>query len=238
MLADEPYAEWAIRVRERYETLCQEARLAVARDRAMGAGRAGRDDMLAAWQSCLDHDPASEEAAGALIRAYLAQGRPELAARVFERCRVALEQLGLRISPSLERLYAPPRPLFGPRSRALDTGDRATAPSDAAGAASSAGARPGPALAGPTPPLLPREERRPVSVLFAEVAAPAGLAGAVGLETLRELVGGSLAAVIAEVEALGGTVTSVRAGACRRCSARRRRTRTIRSGPSSRPSAR
>ena len=59
------------------------------------------------------------------------------------------------------------------------------------------------------PPPLPREERRPVSVLFAEVAAPAGLAGAVGLETLRELVGGSLAAVITEVEALGGTVTSV-----------------------------
>src|SRR5580692_9877514 len=114
LLADEPYAEWAIRVRERYETLCQEARLALARDRAMGAGRAGRDDVLAAWQACLDHDPASEEAAGALIRAYLAQGRPELAARVFERCRVALEQLGLRISPSLERLYAParaPRPV-------------------------------------------------------------------------------------------------------------------------------
>jgi class 3 adenylate cyclase len=41
------------------------------------------------------------------------------------------------------------------------------------------------------------------------VAAPAGLAGAIGLETLRELVGGSLAAVITEVEALGGTVTSV-----------------------------
>ena len=109
LLADEPYAEWAIRVRERYETLCQEARLALARDRAMGAGRSGRDDTLAAWQSCLDHDPASEEAAGALIRAYLAQGRPELAARVFERCRVALEQLGLRISPSLERVYAPAR---------------------------------------------------------------------------------------------------------------------------------
>ena len=109
LLADEPYAEWAIRVRERYETLCQEARLALARDRAMGAGRSGRDDALAAWQSCLDHDPASEEAAGALIRAYLAQGRPELAARVFERCRVALEQLGLRISPSLERIYAPAR---------------------------------------------------------------------------------------------------------------------------------
>src|ERR1700735_5546427 len=42
LLADEPYAEWAIRVRERYETLRQEARLALARDRAAGAGRGGR----------------------------------------------------------------------------------------------------------------------------------------------------------------------------------------------------
>jgi len=194
LLADEPYAEWAIRVRERYETLGQEARLALARDRAMGAGRAGPDDVLAAWRSCLDHDPASEEAAGALIRAYVAQGRPELAARVFERCRLALEQLGLRISPSLERLYAPIRD---------------TRPADALSEPGAAQPAASPA-SGPTPPpARPREERRPVSVLFAEVAAPAGLASAVGLETLRELVGGSLAAVITEVEALGGTVTSV-----------------------------
>ena len=50
-----------------------------------------------------------------------------------------------------------------------------------------------------------------MTVLFAEVAAPAGLpgAGTLGLEALREIVGGSLAAVIAEVEALGGTVISV-----------------------------
>ena len=228
LLADEPYAEWAIRVRERYETLRQEARLALARDRATGAGRAGRDDVLAAWQSCLDHDPASEEAAGALIRAYLAQGRPELAARVFERCRVALEQLGLRISPSLERLYAPARdPRLAraaappvPETAHTATASAATLLATAAPSASAPAvpetAQPalsgtaGPTTAGPAaPPLLPREERRPVSVLFAEVAAPAGLAGAVGLETLRELVGGSLAAVITEVEALGGTVTSV-----------------------------
>ena len=219
LLADEPYAEWAIRVRERYETLCQEVRLALARDRAVGAGRAGRDDVLAAWQSCLDHDPASEEAAGALIRAYLAQGRPELAARVFERCRVALEQLGLRISPSLERLYAPARDPRPARAAAPSVPENAQptppsttgpAPSAAAGLTPSAAAGPAAsAPAGLTPPPLPREERRPVSVLFAEVAAPAGLAGAVGLETLRELVGGSLAAVITEVEALGGTVTSV-----------------------------
>ena len=218
LLADEPYAEWAIRVRERYETLCQEARLALARDRAMGAGRSGRDDTLAAWQSCLDHDHASEEAAGALIRAYLAQGRPELAARVFERCRVALEQLGLRISPSLERIYAPARDSRPARAAGLSVPETAqSAPfASAASAASLTGtaqsggaATFGSAASGPPASPLPREERRPVSVLFAEVAAPAGLAGAVGLETLRELVGGSLAAVITEVEALGGTVTSV-----------------------------
>jgi class 3 adenylate cyclase/tetratricopeptide (TPR) repeat protein len=46
-------------------------------------------------------------------------------------------------------------------------------------------------------------------VLFAEVDAPAGLAGTLGLEALRDLVGGSLATVIAEVESFGGTVTSV-----------------------------
>jgi adenylate cyclase len=182
LLEDEPYADWAARPRERLEALRQQARLALARDRAKGHGRSGGDDTMAAWQSCLDHDPACEEAAGALIRGYVGQGRPEIAARVFERCRAALEDLGLRISPSLERLYAAATP------------EPVTVP-------------PAPALAAPPP--LPREERRPVSVLFAEVAAPAGLAGALGLETLREIVGGSLAAVIAEVEALGGTVISV-----------------------------
>jgi class 3 adenylate cyclase/tetratricopeptide (TPR) repeat protein len=180
LLADEPYADWAARPRERLEALRQEARLALARDRAMGSGRSGADNVMSAWQSCLDHDPACEEAAGAMVRGYIARGRPELAARVFERCRAALEELGLRISPSLERVYAAP-----------------VLPA----------ATPVPPVAAPPP--IPREERRPVSVLFAEVAAPAGLAGSLGLETLREIVGGSLAAVIAEVEALGGTVISV-----------------------------
>ena len=190
LLADEPYAGWAERARERLAALRQEARLVLARDRAMGSGRSGSGDVLAAWQSCLDHDPACEEAAGALVRAYLAQGRPELAARVFERCRAALEELGLRISPSLERVYAAAR----------DTAARDTVPQPPAA--------PRPPATAPVP-AIPREERRPVSVLFAEVAAPAGLASTLGLETLREVVGGSLAAVITEVEALGGTVTSV-----------------------------
>jgi adenylate cyclase len=205
LLADEPYADWAAGPRERLDALRQEARLALARDRAMGSGRSGRGDVLAAWQSCLDHDPACEEAAGALVRGYFAQGRPELAARVFERCRAALEQLGLRISPSLEQVYA-----VATREHNVTAASPANAP------ASPPAGRPQPpreASLSPTPhpQQLPREERRPVTVLFAEVAAPAGLAGAgaLGLEALREVVGGSLAAVIAEVEALGGTVISV-----------------------------
>jgi class 3 adenylate cyclase len=63
----------------------------------------------------------------------------------------------------------------------------------------------------PGPPVsepAPREELRPVTVLFAEVSALGGSAMP-DPEAVREIVGSSLAAVIAEVEALGGRVTSV-----------------------------
>ena len=197
LLPDEPYADWADRARDQLNSLRQEARLVLARDRGKGAGRSGPQDVTAAWLDCLDHDPACEEAAGALIRGYLTQGRPEQAARVFERCRAALEQLGLRISPSLERIYA------------SVTAARAPVPQVPPAPSSTAPAGPLAAAVPPAPARPPREERRPLTVLFAEVAAPAGLAGTLGLEALRDLVGGSLATVIAEVEALGGTVTSV-----------------------------
>jgi adenylate cyclase len=197
LLPGEPYSDWADRARDRLSALRQEAGLVLARDRSKGMGRSAPEDVTAAWLACFDGDPASEEAAGALIRGYLAEGRPEQAARVFERCRAALEELGLRISPSLERVY--------------------TSATAARGQVTPALATPGPAsqALAPTEPPAParrsaaREERRPVTVLFAEVAAPAGLAGTLGLEALRDLVGGSLATVIAQVEAFGGTITSV-----------------------------
>jgi DNA-binding SARP family transcriptional activator len=172
LLADEPYADWALRPRERLEALRQEARLALARDRAKGAGRP--EGVTGAWEACFSRDPASEEAAGALVRAYFADGRRELAVRVYERCRAALEELGVGVSPSLEEAYS---------AAAFDAGPPAA----------------------PAARVSPREELRIVTVLSAEVATPAGL----GPEGLRDVVARGLAAVIAEVETFGGTVTSV-----------------------------
>ncbi|MGH3176027.1 MAG: BTAD domain-containing putative transcriptional regulator, partial [Streptosporangiaceae bacterium] len=171
LLADEPYADWALRPRERLEALRQEARLALARDRVKGAGDSRAEAVLAAWAACAEHDPASEEAAAALVRGYFAEGHRELAVRAYERCRAALGELGLGLSPWLEEVYA---------TAAFEAGPpRTQAPA--------------------------REELRTVSVLAAEVAA-AGLADP---EELRDVTGRGLAAVIAEVEALGGSVTSV-----------------------------
>jgi class 3 adenylate cyclase/tetratricopeptide (TPR) repeat protein len=102
LLADEPYADWAMEPRDRLETLRQNARLTLARDRSRGAGRARQDAVTAAWESCFEHDPACEEAAIALIRA----SSRESAALVFERCAAALDELGLKPSASLEEAFA------------------------------------------------------------------------------------------------------------------------------------
>jgi DNA-binding SARP family transcriptional activator len=93
VLADAPYVEWALRCRDRFEVQRQRARLTLARDRSKGAGLSSTAAVLEAWESCLSHDPACEEAAAALMRLYTAQGaRPE-AVRTYERCRAALAEL-------------------------------------------------------------------------------------------------------------------------------------------------
>lgn len=184
LLADEPYADWALRPRERLEDLRQEARLTLARDRADGAGRSGPQDAAQAWGACLEHDPACEEAAGALVRAYFAQGLNEAAVRTYERCAAALAELGLTASPWLDEVYA-------------------------AAASNAALARSGGQRSGTADPEPVKEELRTISMLFAGVSTPPGLVGEVGLEGVREIVGVSLATVIGEVEALDGTVTSV-----------------------------
>ena len=187
LLADEPYADWAIRPREGLEALRQEARLALARDRAKGAGRAAPDAVVQSWEACLEHDPACEEAAIALIRAYFGQGHREAATRTYQQCAAALAELGLRSSPALDDAYA----VAATRS----------APSRSAG-----GFRPAPEQE----PLT--EEVRTVSLLSAGVSAPARLSADHGLEMAREVISSTIAALITEVESLGGTVTSVSGG--------------------------
>ena len=105
--------------------------------------------MLQAWQDGLAADPSAEEAASALMRLYMAQGRRPLAIEVYERCRGALSSLGLATSPELEelrtRVDGSTQPAARRTSLAADRG------------------------AGP-----PEEERRLVTALFVELL-PVGL---------------------------------------------------------------
>lgn len=190
LLADEPGAEWACRPREQFEWLRQEARLALARDRLRGKGNAGPEAVLSAWEDCTEHDPTSEEAASALMRLYAAQGRAAMVESTYLRCSRALEDLGLRSSPGLFEVY-----------RATSAVAPAIWPGgDGAPAARSPVTVPDPATA---------PERRLVSVLFAELASLARTSELTSAEDLREEVASALAEVMAQVEELGGIVTSV-----------------------------
>ena len=178
LLEDEPYADWALAPREALEVLRQEACLALARDRAKGLGRCGKSDVIEAWEACSHVDPASEEAAGVLIRAYSAEGRHALAAATYGRCRQALEDLGLRPSPALAELAR----------------------------ASSSQPEPEPASSA----CCPRRGASCCQRPFRPVCpGPWVQARGLGSEDLRDLISGALADVVAQVEALGGTVTAV-----------------------------
>ena len=117
------------------------------------------------------------------MRVYSARGERQLASRAYERCRCALEVLGIRPSPALEEAQ-----------RAI-----------AEVAPGAIGASGGPIIPG----HLTTEERRLVSVLFAELSGMAASRHRRDPEDVRRIVGSALASVIAEVEGLGGTVTSV-----------------------------
>jgi DNA-binding SARP family transcriptional activator len=106
LLDDEPYADWALRPREALELLRQGARLQLARDRTRGWGASGSDAVIEAWEACLEQDPTSEEAASSLVRIYSAQRQRQAASVTYERCRAALEVLGLRPSPALEEAHS------------------------------------------------------------------------------------------------------------------------------------
>jgi class 3 adenylate cyclase/DNA-binding SARP family transcriptional activator len=199
LLADEPYADWADGPRDRLDRLRQEARLQLARDRSRGAGAPSPGAVIAAWESCAHYDPAGEEAAAALMRAYAEGGMRQLVVRSYERCRQALEQLGLRTSPALDEIHAVASAEGA--ALALDPAPPLAPPSTLPQVPPQA------AAAAPAPPAR-RQERKTVTVLFAELVAPPGLPSR-DPEDLREIVGGALARVIGEVEALGGTVTAV-----------------------------
>ena len=142
LLEDEPYASWAIGPRECLDVLRQQARLALARGLARGEGRAQLGRLIEAWEDCLANDPACEEAATELIRAYAAQNQQALVERTYRSCRTALDELGVHFSPVLEEAH-----------------DAATL------------TLPCPSRAERTNRLF-REGRRHVSVVFAELAGP------------------------------------------------------------------
>jgi class 3 adenylate cyclase/tetratricopeptide (TPR) repeat protein len=177
LLEDEPHADWAVAPREALEVLRQDARLALARDRARGYGRSTHADVVEAWETCFRTDPTSEEAATALVRAYWASGRHAMATSTYRRCCEALEELGLPVSPAVGEVLGTSSPEMSPgtsRQRAA-----------------------------------PGEERRLVSVLFAQLAGPVNAGEGTDPEEIRELVGGALSALVTQVEALGGTVSAV-----------------------------
>jgi DNA-binding SARP family transcriptional activator len=188
-LEDESLAEWVVPVRERVEYLRQAARLELARDRSRGLGRAHPDDVLRAWQACLDADATCEEAASVLMRLHESQGRRPLALAVYRRCADALAALGLATSPALEALRAGTE-----RAHPL-------AESEALRREHVAASRSGDAVA----PL--GEERRLVSVLVIE-AMPTGGAARDPEEAL-EVLAARLAEAIAEAESFEGKVVSI-----------------------------
>ena len=183
LLEGELYAEWALGPRERLDGARWRRALALARDRARGVGRSAPEQVVEAWEGCLAADPTCEEAAAALVGIYSAQGRRSLATATYDRCRSAMEHLGLAASPVLEEASAgvapavPTNPAREPSPFVTDLGH------------------------------VP-EEVRLISVLCAgslRLLPDKSL----GPEELKEVLSETLSSLITQVEAFGGAITSV-----------------------------
>ena len=121
-LADDPYEDWAIEVRDELAGL-QRAAL-VARARATAS--------VVDWQAVADADPASEEACLAVARAAAKVGDRDAVVRALARCRRALAELDLRPSEGLvaevrsladvatARRPPRPHPIEAPRGRSRE----------------------------------------------------------------------------------------------------------------------
>jgi class 3 adenylate cyclase/DNA-binding SARP family transcriptional activator/tetratricopeptide (TPR) repeat protein len=193
LMADEPDADWAARPRERLEWARQEARLTLARDRSRGFGRSGPEAVVRAWEACLQSDPTSEEAATALMRVYGAQRRHNMVNSTYKRCLDALSELGLAVSPALGEL----RGSFDTAGPA-QSGQSSGPPPDRNSVYAPNGSY-----------RFHRSERRLVSVLFVELTGSLAAGAGLGLEEIQRLLRVALADVVGQVEAFGGTVTSI-----------------------------
>ncbi len=106
LLDQELYADWARHPRHELEGLRESARLALARDRGAGHGRASSWDAQDAWREVLVHDPTNEEACGATMRAAAAAGMRDMVVRTNYRTVAALDDLDLEPSEALQAVYA------------------------------------------------------------------------------------------------------------------------------------
>lgn len=103
LLADEPYAAWAIAERERFNTLLADRCLEGARQ----AGREQRRDLaLHLARAAVDRQVAVEASAQELMRALWHLGRRTEALRAYAALRATLlEEYGLEPGPTSRRLY-------------------------------------------------------------------------------------------------------------------------------------
>jgi DNA-binding SARP family transcriptional activator len=103
LLADEPYAEWVLPLRDLYTERYLRLLLDVGEDQlAMG-----RPDAAAGYgERVLEQRPTWERAHRLLVAARYAAGEQDLAVAAYQRCRSVLdEQLGVRPLPQTERVY-------------------------------------------------------------------------------------------------------------------------------------